>query len=443
MAFPCPCFCLGTLCIIDDKVWDEFTAQHQRMLLDLAKLVLRELKLWREERWSEIKEHMQTAVANFTEKTVAKRDAPTEQEGFKLAVDTVRDVLAADLVALVRVRDTQNPVMDEDEGEDEVEEDTLAMAQDLDVSTETLVPPPNPQAAQTPHSESSDPFTTPLDQSSQPASNPLRSAIGETWSMDFLEPACQSVQGVVWQGTLSPDYPRKSNMPELPHVFNRIGGVCSGVAVPVYRVLGSKQYTVSGALDRNRRDSSTSTKDTNQRPFAILCAFFKDKRRVIEDSDRRFLQNFAVSLTALAQRGRVELANRSKSSFVNSISHELRTPLHGILAVVELLEDTHLSSSQRQFLRTIESCGRSLVSVVNHVLDLAKIEYGRMEVLGRPAPVDLWALCEEVCDAMSPTVKEGIQFGLNVHGGFSGSRWCVSDNGSLRQILINVCFFFV
>ena len=70
------------------------------------------------------------------------------------------------------------------------------------------------------------------------------------------------------------------------------------------------------------------------------------------------------------------LADKAKSILISSVSHELRTPLHGILAAAELLADTELDQNQVAFLRTVQSCGNSLIETVNHVLDFTKLSGG-------------------------------------------------------------------
>jgi signal transduction histidine kinase len=70
------------------------------------------------------------------------------------------------------------------------------------------------------------------------------------------------------------------------------------------------------------------------------------------------------------------LADKAKSILISSVSHELRTPLHGILAAAELLADTDLDQNQVAFLRTVQSCGNSLIETVNHVLDFTKLSGG-------------------------------------------------------------------
>lgn len=66
-------------------------------------------------------------------------------------------------------------------------------------------------------------------------------------------------------------------------------------------------------------------------------------------------------------------ADKAKGDFISSVSHELRSPLHGILASAEFLADTNLDSFQRSFVDTVESCGRTLLDTINHVLDFSKL----------------------------------------------------------------------
>lgn len=80
-------------------------------------------------------------------------------------------------------------------------------------------------------------------------------------------------------------------------------------------------------------------------------------------------------------RKRAEEANRLKSEFLASMSHELRTPLNGIIGFAELLRESLDDESQRDFAATIENSGQHLLDLVNSILDLAKIEAGRMELL--------------------------------------------------------------
>jgi signal transduction histidine kinase len=144
-------------------------------------------------------------------------------------------------------------------------------------------------------------------------------------------------------------------------------------------------------------------------------------RLMSPENELPYLQAFGNSITSEVARLSVQKADRAKTTFIASISHELRSPLHGILGSVEFLRDTVASAYQESLVSSIETCGKTLLDTIDHVLDHAKINKlrntgarknkrgpdGRTKrqpsdnsILGVTADFDLAQLVEEVCDTV-------------------------------------------
>jgi len=98
-----------------------------------------------------------------------------------------------------------------------------------------------------------------------------------------------------------------------------------------------------------------------------------------EDRIRAFQEHQAHLIAELeAARDKADAANEAKSNFLGVISHELRTPMNGVLGVAQLLSATRLDGAQREYLAIIRNSGDNLLSLLNDILDMTKIEAGRM-----------------------------------------------------------------
>jgi PAS domain S-box-containing protein len=130
-----------------------------------------------------------------------------------------------------------------------------------------------------------------------------------------------------------------------------------------------------------------------------------------------------------------EAASRSKSKFLANMSHEIRTPLNAVLGVFYLLADTPLDADQRQLLGKAQLAGRSLLGIVNDVLDLAKIEAGEVNL--STEPYHLPSLLHEMQTLYAlQAVQKGLAFRLNQDDG--PPAWLRGDAQRVRQILTNL-----
>ena len=149
-----------------------------------------------------------------------------------------------------------------------------------------------------------------------------------------------------------------------------------------------------------------------------------------ELGENRRLRTEAQSLAVAA-----ETANRTKSEFLATMSHEIRTPLNGVLGMAQIMGSGPLTADQRQRLDTISASGRSLLGLINTILDVSRIEDGKMEII--PAPFDLSAQMDTLRQLYGGLARDkGLDFTLEVTPG--ASNWRLGDVERLRQVLSNL-----
>lgn len=130
-----------------------------------------------------------------------------------------------------------------------------------------------------------------------------------------------------------------------------------------------------------------------------------------------------------------EQAARAKSEFLAVMSHEIRTPLNGVLAMADLLLDSMLSSEQREYADTIRKSGASLLTILNDVLDLSKIESGKMEIKEELFHLHS-CLQESVGLFLLETRRKSLDITYEIDPRLP--ELLVSDESRLRQILVNL-----
>ena len=152
-------------------------------------------------------------------------------------------------------------------------------------------------------------------------------------------------------------------------------------------------------------------------------------QKVVEDR-RNEIALKAQSLELAAARDAAEAGARVKGAFLATMSHEIRTPLNGVIGMTELLEDTSLSTDQREYTSTIRKSGEALLAIINDILDFSKIEAGKLEL--EDAQFPLFTVIEECVEIVAPEAhRKGLELILPLP---SGNRTHVrGDQSRLRH----------
>jgi signal transduction histidine kinase/FixJ family two-component response regulator/HPt (histidine-containing phosphotransfer) domain-containing protein len=137
-----------------------------------------------------------------------------------------------------------------------------------------------------------------------------------------------------------------------------------------------------------------------------------------------------------AARNKSDMENRQKSSFLANMSHEIRTPMNAIIGMTDLLIYEPLNKRQMGFINDIKVSARSLLSIINDILDMSKIESGKFEL--NPINYDFHMFLDNIFSMFSfVTQKKGLEFKYETEGKIP--RYLLGDDIRLKQVLTNIC----
>ena len=217
------------------------------------------------------------------------------------------------------------------------------------------------------------------------------------------------------------DFSQRIHPEDKPLVWEKIQAVLTGTSEDYYsehRML-KKDGTVIWVLDRGR----IAERDGEGRPLRLVGAY-------AEITERKRDQAALEQALEVAQS-----ATRAKSEFLATMSHEIRTPMNGVLGMAQLLLSPDVSEQdRREFTQTILNSGQTLLALLNDILDLSKVESGRVDLLR--APFEPWELiADTVAIFAEPAHSKGVKVEA-VWQGAPGLRYW-GDPVRLRQMLSN------
>jgi PAS domain S-box-containing protein len=223
---------------------------------------------------------------------------------------------------------------------------------------------------------------------------------------------------------------RDGRVDEMELRFRHRDGSVVWIAANVRLVKVDGEHWMEGALRdiTKRREAELALYEVNSR--------LEERVRERTVQLTRANENLQRTYEELRQaKERAESASRLKSEFLANMSHEIRTPMNGILGLSQMvLRSPTLSAEHRENIEGIYSSGETLLRIINDILDISKIEAGKLTL--SYTPVDLPALVAEVISMMSVNVRDGVAIRLQKSEELP--EWIHTDRTRLHQVLTNL-----
>ena len=215
--------------------------------------------------------------------------------------------------------------------------------------------------------------------------------------------------------------------------------IVRAITRPVFSLVHSAGIIANGDLEHQTKVQSMDEVGILAEQFNQMTVNLRTSRDKLRES-LETLKQTNIQLETETEQARTlavkaQQANKAKSEFLANMSHEIRTPLNGVVSMLSLLEDTSLSTEQKEYLGMAVSSSESLMSIINDILDFSRIEAGKLEL-----SIQEFNLEEELYRLLAilsgRARDKNVEILMSYH--VDAPRIVMGDNFRLRQILFNL-----
>ncbi len=200
-------------------------------------------------------------------------------------------------------------------------------------------------------------------------------------------------------------------------------------AIAAFEQMAGQTAGSIGPFPMKRKNNSIFFAELNTRTF------IQSDKKVMVGLLRDVTKQRLTEQKLEEARDSAEAANKAKSQFLANMSHEIRTPLNSVIGYSEFLEGMLTDKQQKRYLRSIKTAGQNLLTIINDILDLSKIEAGMMAIT--PQSIELKGIFIDIKRLFEGQIEEkGLNFELKYQEGLPNV--VITDSTRLRQILINL-----